>query len=285
MTNINFKSYVALRGYKPVKVWENENGYYAMIKGSTNSVKGFTQILQGGTVLRLSKKDVDNKDVIGVGIRVVFESTSKLSDILDEILDDEEEIEEVTATGNVDGYNTPHAFTNNPKKKNKRMADIVGYTQVNENKQSQFKDVNIGDTFLRFGENGQLWKKINRSQAEFIKNVGKQTAPYDKKYGTLNTYPQTMDVTLVNTNEVNEGTNRYHQLRKDESTPNQKIGKGIREMRKQLSEMDTFLSWYGKLKVENDLDSQQYWKRTQKHLGVIREKLNKISEKIRDLSI
>jgi hypothetical protein len=284
MTNINFKSYVALRGYKPVKVWENENGYYAMIKGSTNSVKGFTQILQGGTVLRLSKKDVDNKDVIGVGIRVVFESTSKLSDILDEILDDEE-IEEVTATGNVDGYNTPHAFTNNPKKKNKRMADIVGYTQVNENKQSQFKDVNIGDTFLRFGENGQLWKKINRSQAEFIKNVGKQTAPYDKKYGTLNTYPQTMDVTLVNTNEVNEGTNRYHQLRKDESTPNQKIGKGIREMRKQLSEMDTFLSWYGKLKVENDLDSQQYWKRTQKHLGVIREKLNKISEKIRDLSI
>jgi hypothetical protein len=285
MTNINFKSYVALRGYKPVKVWENENGYYAMIKGSTNSVKGFTQILQGGTVLRLSKKDVDNKDVIGVGIRVVFESTSKLSDILDEIFDDEEEIEEVTATGNVDGYNTPHAFTNNPKKKNKRMADIVGYTQVNENKQSQFKDVNIGDTFLRFGENGQLWKKINRSQAEFIKNVGKQTAPYDKKYGTLNTYPQTMDVTLVNTNEVNEGTNRYHQLRKDESTPNQKIGKGIREMRKQLSEMDTFLSWYGKLKVENDLDSQQYWKRTQKHLGVIREKLNKISEKIRDLSI
>ena len=68
---------------------------------------------------------------------------------------------------------------------------------LNENK--QFKDLTVGDTFLRFGENGQMWKKINSKQAEFVKNVGKKTAPYDKKPGTLGTFPPTMDITSANT--------------------------------------------------------------------------------------
>jgi hypothetical protein len=61
----------------------------------------------------------------------------------------------------------------------------------------RFKDLGVGDTFLRFGENGQMWKKINSSQAEFIKNVGKKTAPYDKKVGSLNVFPPDMDVTSI----------------------------------------------------------------------------------------
>ena len=204
-----------------------------------------------------------------------------------EEIEDEEEMDEATTTGAVDGYKTPHAFSSKDgeKKKNKRMADIVGYTQVNENKQAQFKDVNIGDKFLRFGENGQLWKKVNRSQAEFIKNVGKQTAKFTMKGGTLNTFPSTMDVTLVNTNKITEATNRFQQLRKEEATPNQKIGKGIREMRTQIQEIEKFIEWYSKIKTENGLDSSQYWKRTQKHLNVIRERLNKISQKIQNLSV
>jgi len=81
---------------------------------------------------------------------------------------------------------------------------------------------------------------------------------------------------------VNE--NRWLDLKNDESTPNQKIGKGIREMRKQLQEIEKFIEWYSKIKNENDLDSSQYWKRTQRHLGVMREKLNKISQKIQNLT-
>ncbi len=77
---------------------------------------------------------------------------------------------------------------------------------------------------------------------------------------------------------VNE--NRWLDLKNDESTPNQKIGKGIREMRKQLQEIEKFIEWYSKIKTENDLDSSQYWKRTQKHLNVMKERLNKIAIKI-----
>lgn len=66
------------------------------------------------------------------------------------------------------------------------------------NKSKKFRDLEVGDKFLRFGENGQLWGKINKTQAKFIANVGKKTAPYTKNPGSLNVFPPTMDVTIYN---------------------------------------------------------------------------------------
>ncbi len=130
-------------------------------------------------------------------------------------IESEEEVDESNVTGNVSGYNVPHAFgkPSDEKKKADRLAKASGYSVVSE------------------------------------------------------------------------GTNRYHQLRKEEATPNQKIGKGIREMRKQLQEIEKFIEWYSKIKTESELDSSQYWKRTQRHLNVIRERLNRISQKIQNLSV
>jgi hypothetical protein len=80
---------------------------------------------------------------------------------------------------------------------------------------------------------------------------------------------------------VNE--NRWLELKNDESSPRQKIGRGISQVNKQLSEIETFLKWYGKIKKENDLHSNQYWKRTQKNLFRIRERLNTIVTQITKL--
>ena len=81
--------------------------------------------------------------------------------------------------------------------------------------------------------------------------------------------------------KVNE--NRWHELRKSEGTPKQKIGVGIRNINKQLSEMESFLKWYGRIKKENGLKTEDQWKRTQKHLYKIRERLNRISTSISEL--
>ena len=80
---------------------------------------------------------------------------------------------------------------------------------------------------------------------------------------------------------VNE--NRWHELRKSEGTPKQKIGVGIRNINKQLSEMESFLKWYGRIKKENGLKTEDQWKRTQKHLYKIRERLNRIATSISEL--
>jgi hypothetical protein len=69
-------------------------------------------------------------------------------------------------------------------------------SQLEESPNTKFKDIQIGQKFLRFGENGQMWEKVNNKQAKFIKNVGKKTAPFDKPAGTHNIFPQTMDITL-----------------------------------------------------------------------------------------
>lgn len=225
MKTINFKKYVAMAGYKATKVWKNQEGYYARIDGYvTKPNPHFTQVLSGGTVVRLSLKDVDNPQIVGKDVKVVFESKSTtIRDMVREILAEmeDEELEEVSTTGNVSGYNTPNAF-----------------------KKTDGTDEN-----------------------------DKPDAAYIKRISTGTGYTQ-----------VNEGTNRYHQLRKSEGTPNQKIGVGIRELRKQLSEMEKFVTWYGKIKNESGLDSSNYWKRTQRHLTKIRERIDKLSQKIRELS-
>lgn len=144
-------------------------------------------------------------------------SVDKLKEMIRTLIDEmqsEEEIEEISTTGGVAGYQTPFAFgkKSDEKEKAKRMAKSTGYSLVGE------------------------------------------------------------------------GANRFQELRKEDATPNQKIGKGIRGMRAQIQEIEKFVEWYSKIKTESNLDSSQYWKRTQSHLNVIRERLNKISQKIQNLS-
>jgi len=92
-------------------------------------------------------------------------------------------------------------------------------------------------------------------------------------------------------NKINQSTgfkkvneNRWHELRNSEGSPRQKVGRGISKVNKQLSEIETFLRWYGKIKKEGNLKSDQYWKRTQKNLLKIRERLTKIQTQMSELS-
>ena len=63
------------------------------------------------------------------------EHINKLKEIIRNMVR-ERMIDEMNITGNVDGYNTPYAFSgkDGEKKKAKRQADLTGYTPVNENR-------------------------------------------------------------------------------------------------------------------------------------------------------
>tara|TARA_R110000824_G_scaffold253400_4_gene442320 strand:+ start:658 stop:963 length:306 start_codon:yes stop_codon:yes gene_type:complete len=56
-----------------------------------------------------------------------------IKSLTEEIID-EEELDEITVTGNVDGYNTPFAFTGKKDKKRKKKiyTNSTGYIPVNE---------------------------------------------------------------------------------------------------------------------------------------------------------
>jgi hypothetical protein len=78
--------------------------------------------------------------------------------------------------------------------------------------------------------------------------------------------------------------NRWLELKRDESTAQSKIGKGISNINKQLAEMERFLNWYGKIKNESGVDNKSYWKRTNNHIYSIKERLLKLDQKIRQIS-
>ena len=44
--------------------------------------------------------------------------------------------------------------------------------------------------------------------------------------------------------------------------PHKKMAMGLKELKYQLREVEKFFNWYNKIKTMNELDSNQYWKRT-----------------------
>ncbi len=139
------------------------------------------------------------------------EQLNKIKEIIRKIVR-ERMIDEMNVTGNVQGYNTPNAFSkgDDNKKKAKKAADMVGYSVVNEN--------------------------------------------------------------------------RWLELKRDESTAQAKIGRGISNINRQLKEMERFLNWYGKIKNESGVDNKSYWKRTNNNIYAIKERLIKLDQKIRQIS-
>jgi hypothetical protein len=78
--------------------------------------------------------------------------------------------------------------------------------------------------------------------------------------------------------------NRWLELKKEDSSAVSKIGKGISNISKQLSEMERFLNWYGKIKNESGINNKSFWKRTNNHIYTIKERLLKLDQKIRQIS-
>jgi hypothetical protein len=77
--------------------------------------------------------------------------------------------------------------------------------------------------------------------------------------------------------------NRWLAIKKEEGSPKSKIGKGISSIHSQLSEVEKFVNWYSKLKTENGLKKEDYYKRTHKSLNKIKERIMNLSEKVRGL--
>jgi hypothetical protein len=81
---------------------------------------------------------------------------------------------------------------------------------------------------------------------------------------------------------VNE--NRWLELKKDDTrNNNKKIADGIKNMRRQLDEMENYLRWYNRLKKESDINAAALYKRTPMHLEKIKHQIERIQQKMDEL--
>ena len=181
-------------------------------------------------------------------------------------IQNEKELEEMTGTGAVAGYNTPAAFTKPGQtgKKNNRLAKVTGGTVVDDLEEGKLKE-DIGVLDLK---------------PEKLKPTATPSKGEDKKDEELGTLSG-MEIAEDGLNKISE--NRWLALKQEDATPQKKIAVGLRSVKSQLSEIEKFVNWYSRLKTENNLDRTGYYKRTYSNLNAIKERLNKIAEKIHSM--
>jgi hypothetical protein len=169
----------------------------------------------------------------------------------------EKELEEMTGTGGVAGYNTPAAFSkpNQTKKKNNRLAKVSGGTVVDSLEEGE-KDWALGDI------------PASSDEAFPMKPTAAKKQP---------------GAEIADVSGMMMAENRWLELKREDSSPKAKVGKGVSNIQKQLSEMEKFVNWYSKIKTENGLKKEDYWKRTNASLYKIKERLMRITEKLRNL--
>jgi hypothetical protein len=85
-------------------------------------------------------------------------------------------------------------------------------------------------------------------------------------------------------NTVSEGRSLYHIYRDHpDMTPRQKIGVTIREINNMLVDVEKLVNVSSKFKSETSVNNVSYWKTTTRYLDKLDLKLQRISEKVREL--
>jgi hypothetical protein len=177
----------------------------------------------------------------------------------------EKELEEATGTGAVAGYDTPAAFSapGQTAKKNNRLAQVSGGEVVDDL------------------EEGKDWLKNDVPADSKTPLKMKPVAADSKDDGAI---ADTSGMLLSKDDvDASLNENRWLAIKKEDGSAKSKIGKGISSIHNQLSEVEKFVNWYSKLKTENGLKKEDYYKRTNKSLHKIKERLMNLSEKIRTL--
>ena len=177
----------------------------------------------------------------------------------------EKELEEMTGTGAVAGYDTPNAFSKpgQTAKKNKRLANVTGGEVVDDL------------------EEGKDWLK-NDVPADSKKPLAiKPTAISSADAGGI--ADKSGMILAKDDEEASLNENRWLEIKNEDGSPKSKMSKGITSIKQQLGEVEKFVNWYSKIKNDNGVKRGDYYKRTNKSLHKIKERLMNLSEKIRTL--
>ena len=180
-------------------------------------------------------------------------------------IQDEKELEEMTGTGAVAGYDTPNAFSKpgQTAKKNKRLANVTGGEVVDDLEEA--KD----------------WLK-NDVPADSKKPLAiKPTAISSADAGGI--ADKSGMILAKDDDEASLNENRWLEIKNGDGSPKAKMSRGVTSIKQQLGEVEKFVNWYSKIKNENGVKRGDYYKRTNKSLHKIKERLMNLSEKIRTL--
>ena len=177
----------------------------------------------------------------------------------------EKELEEMTGTSAVAGYDTPNAFSKpgQTTKKNKRLANVTGGEVVD--------DLEEGKDWLKNDVPANSKKPLEMKP---ITTDSSNSGEIADKSGMI---------LAKDDEDASLNENRWLAIKNEDGSPKAKMSKGISSIKQQLGEVEKFVNWYSKIKNENGVKRGDYYKRTNKSLHKIKERLMNLSEKIRTL--
>ena len=160
---------------------------------------------------------------------------------------------------------------------------------VNEEKYFSLKK---GDKLkVKHPEYKNLIFTIIKPKGSGYEYIAKHTRGSDKNWapaGYFSSAIKSKDAELIES--VNESkkpqgpVNRWLAIKNDETKhPHKKMAMGLKELKYQLGETQKFFTWYNQIKSMNELDSSDYWKRTNKHIYKIKERLINIAKTIQEI--
>ena len=219
----------------------------------------------------------------------------------------EEELNEASVTGNIDGGagppQTPYAFR---KKKDEEEESGFQDGHINPETGTTYKKVKSHEHNV-YGVKTKKYKPLGEGKlteatkkwAVKVSDIGvvivdassageaKQLVGKKLKGGIKDIVSITKALPGKKVGDVGEGKiteGRYHDFRNDDTkTPKQKIGIAMRETRDSLTELERIVKMNVKLKNELNVDSRSYWKNTHKALSKISERLVKLANKVGQL--
>jgi len=167
----------------------------------------------------------------------------------------EKELEEMTGTSAVAGYDTPNAFSKpgQTAKKNNRLAKVTG---------------------------GEVVDDLEEAKILNLKQEKEKPTAAKKDPGAEIAVISGMELAEKN---LHLAENRWLDIKNGDASPKAKMSKGVTSIKQQLGEVEKFVNWYSKIKNENGVKRDDYYKRTHKSLHKIKERLMNLSEKIRTL--
>jgi len=214
---------------------------------------------------------------------------------------DEDDLDEMSTTGGVAGYNTPAAFAAPGKWKNKKIGYATGIKEaVNKPPTYSYKDESYQkpesseeeymDKFP-FADNDEAWQ--HRTYEYPSKPlVSKHNYKDEPAYKTVKSEVE-YDWSGVKKKQVHEALeSKYEQLIESyrkfatadaKITPEQKVKRTIQEVAKRLREIEQLVNYNSKLKNESNIAADAYGPKTKKALTEISNRLIKISERVRSL--
>jgi len=200
------------------------------------------------------------------------------------ILQDEEELEEQNVTGAVAGYNTPAAFAKPGRwqNKNKTYESIntppswtMGEYQHPEDDQEEYTDkFPFSDTESHWQHKNYKYPSIDLTNTPGISKRKDKTKNYMKP-----SVAEAMDSKYEKLIE----SYRSYATGNAKSTPEQKIKHTIKEVARQLQEIERTVNYASRLKTESGVARNGYGSSVESALSKISERLIKISERVRAL--